>query len=219
MADTIVPYTKKQLVERVKRHIANGFPSADLTITDNEVALYLDQAIAFTMVGQVYNNAKIEGNIAIPEAYLTTYKLTYIYQDIDTGEWSAELPQPPVSLPLGYSITDVYPIINGKKGQSFLPIKSKRTAFRDFMPRPSGGFYKIIGNKIILGTDDGQLLNKYKICVEMAKTRTSSMNEQINMPDDAIELVFQNVITKLKERLQLPQDIIKDDLPAGNKSS
>ena len=200
--------------------MANDFPSAEFSTSDKETMLYIDQAIAFTMVGQVWNNAKVEGNIAMPEAYLTTYLLPSVSQDSVTGEWYTTLPQPPVSLPLGYSITDIYPTVDGTRGNSFLPIKSKRTAYRNYMPRPSGGFYRVTnGSRVILGTDTGSSLSDYTFYAEMAKTRTESLSETMVMPDDAIEMVFQNVVQKMKDRMQIPQDIIKDDLPAGNKAS
>jgi len=200
--------------------MANDFPSAEFAVSDHETMLYIDQAIAYTMVGQVYASAKIEGNLVMPEAYLTTYSLPTLAQDSITNEWYTTLPQPPVSLPLGYSITRVY-TANAVNGVSydFLPIKSKRVAYRNYMPKPSGGNYKIIGSKIVLETSDGSPLTGYTIYAEMAKTRTESLTETLNMPDDAIELVFLNVVSKMKERLQIPQDIIADDLAAGNKSS
>jgi hypothetical protein len=200
--------------------MANNFPDAAFSTSENEVLLYIDQVLAFTMVGQVYGMAKIEGNLVMPEGWLTTYSLTTISQDGVTGEWYATLPQPPVSLPLGYSITDVYPVLAGSgKGQSFLPVKSKRTAYRRYMPKPSGGLYKITGSKIFLEASDGGSLNGYTFYVEMAKSRTESITETLNLPDDSIEAIFMNVISKMKDRLQLPKDIIADDISAGNKSS
>lgn len=217
---SLIAHTKKMLIERIKRHIADDFPNAEFSTSDNEVVLYIDQALAFNMVGQVYNLAKIEGNLVMPEAYLTTYSLPALAQDSITGEWYTTLPQPPVSLPLGYSITDVYPVEAGRgKGQPFLPIKSKRTAYRNFMPKPSGGNYKITGSKIILSASDGSSLYGITFYAEMAKTRTESISETLNLPDDAIEAIFTNVVNKLIQRMQLPKDIIQDDISAGNKSS
>lgn len=213
---SLISYTKKSFIERVKRHIGDGWPTSSFSASDNEVLLYIDQALAFTMVGQVYSMAKIEGNLVLPEAYLTTYSITSIVQDGVTGEWYATLPQPPVSLPLGYSITDVYPVSAGSgKGQSFLPVKSKRTAYRRYMPKPSGGHYKITGSKIFLEASDGSSLGGYTFYVEMAKSRTESLAETLNMPDDAIEQIFNNVVGKVLQRMGIPKDVILDDLPSG----
>ena len=208
------------LVQRIRRHMANDFPSAEFSTTENEVLLYIDQALAATLVGQVYAGAKVEGNLAVPEGWLTTYSLSTVSQDITTGEWYCTLPQPPVSLPLGYSISRVYTVLSGNGvSEDFLPIKAKRTSFRNFMPKPKGGSYRVIGNKIYLELSDGASLLNYPIYTVMAKTRTESLTETLNLPDDAIDAIFNNVVLKLKDRLQVPQDVIADDLPSGNKAS
>lgn len=216
---SLIPYTKELLVQRIRQHIVNDFPSSELNVSVNEVLLYIDQALAYNMVGQVYNMAKVEGNLVMPEAYLTTYSLI-LSQDSISGYWYGTLPQPPVSLPLGYSINRVYAGQAGS-GQSddFLPIKAKRVGYRKYMPLPNGARYWVEGNKIWCAMNDGSDLGSYTIYVNMAKSRTESLTETLNLPDDAIEGIFQNVISKLKDRLQLPQDIVADDITPGNKSS
>lgn len=217
---SLISYTKAQLVERVKKHIANGFPDASFSTTDNEILLYIDQAAAYTMVGQVYAGAKVEGNLAMPEAWLTTYTLSTLAKDSPSGYWYATLPQPPVSLPLGYSINRVYAAEAGSgQSQDILPIKAKRVGYRKFMPLPDGARYWVTGSKIWLAMNDGSSMLEYTVYVEMAKTRTESMTETMNLPDDAIEAIFQNVVAKLIQRMQLPKDVVLDDIGAGNKTS
>jgi len=217
---SLIAYSKLQLIQRIKQHIADGWPSSEFSSTDNEVVLYIDQAIASTMVGQVYGLAKVEGNLVMPEAWLTTYTLSTLATDSPSGYWYSTLPQPPVSLPLGYSITRVYAAEAGSgQSQEILPIKSKRVGYRKFMPMPNGARYWVTGSKIWLAMNDGSSMLSYTVYVEMAKTRTESLNETLNMPDDAIEAIFQNVVAKLIQRMQLPKDIIQDDISAGNKSS
>lgn len=217
---SLVAYTKQQLIERIKKHIADGFPNSSFSATDREVVLYIDSAIAFTMVGQVWNNAKVEGNIAMPEAYLTTYTLSTLQQDTPSGYWYSTLPQPPVSLPLGYSINRVYAAAAGSgQSQDLFPIKAKRTGYRNLMPLPQGARYWVTGSKIWMAANDGSSLLSYTIYVEMAKSRTESLSEILNIPDDAIEAVFKSVTDKLIQRMQLPKDIIQDDISSGNKTS
>ena len=217
---SLISYTKAQLVERVKKHIANEFPDASFSTTDNEVLLYIDQAAAYTMVGQVYAGAKVEGNLVMPEAWLTTYTLSTLAKDSPSGYWYATLPQPPVSLPLGYSINRVYAAEAGSgQSQDILPIKAKRVGYRKFMPLPDGARYWVTGSKIWLAMNDGSSMLEYTVYVEMAKTRTESMTETMYLPDDAIEAIFQNVVAKLIQRMQLPKDVVLDDIGAGNKTS
>ena len=111
-----LPQSWRQLINRIQRHVNDNFPSADYTVSPNEILLYIEEALAFSLVGSVYQMAKVEGNLAVPEGFLTTYLLPDLVQDTITGEWVTTLPQPPLSLPLGYSITRAYfaDSVNGK---------------------------------------------------------------------------------------------------------
>lgn len=217
---SLISYTKKQFIERIKRHISDDFPNAEFSTSTNEVLLYIDQALAFGLVGQVYGLAKIEGNLVMPEAYLTTYLLPALQQDTITRDWYSTLPQPPVSLPLGYSIQKVYfaDSVNGQSKSVFL-IKGHRVAYRTDMPMPSGARAWVEGSTIKLAASDGSSLFGLNAYATMASTRTSSLTDLMNLPDDAIEAIFNNVVAKIKDRMQLPKDIIKDDVSAGNKGS
>jgi hypothetical protein len=216
----LIPITKAILIERIKRHISNDLPSSEFSTSDNEILLYIDQAVAAALVGQVYNAAKVEGTLVMPEAYLTTYALPSLTQDTTTHEWYSTLPQPPVSLPLGYSLDYVYfaNSTNGK-GLSVFLISASRVGFREDMPMPFGVRAWVEGSRINFVTSNGASLLNQTCYVRMAATRTSSLTDTVNIPDDALELIFNNVVAKLKDRIQLPQNIIQDDLPSGNKAS
>lgn len=214
---SLIPYTKKLLVQRLRQDLANDFPDSEFEISEREVLLHLDQALAFSIVGQAWNNAKVTGSMDIPEGYLTTYALSALVQNAITGEWYATLPQPPVSLPLGYSITRAY-FASTENGvsQEILPIKAKRAGYRRFMPRPAGAEYKINGSIIYVTANDGYPLSDVSLYVEMINTRTESMTEMLNMPDDAIEMVYSGAYAKLVQRYKMPKDVIEDQVGAGN---
>lgn len=214
---SVVSYTKQMLIQRIRKHVSNGYANDDFSCSDREILLYIDQALAFNVVGQVFAGAKVLGTLEVPEGYLTTYQLPTLLQDQVTSEWYATLPQPPVSLPLGYSITRAY-FASTQYGvsQEILPIKAKRAGYRNLMPKPAGAQYKVKGNKIYITANDGSPLAALSVYVEMIKTRTEDMNEVLNLPDDAIEGIFNNVIGKLQQRYGMPKDIIKDDIGAGN---
>lgn len=211
-----IPYTKEMLSQRIMQHIANGFPNDSFSASTNEVILYIDQALAYTIVGQVWNNAKVEGNIVMPESYLTTYLLPALAQDNFTKEWYTTLPQPPLSLPLGYSLDLAY-FANTTygKGIQINLIRAKRVALRKNLPRQFGVDGWVEGSKFILEASDGSSLLNNNLYVRMAKSRTDDITEVMNMPDDAIELIFNNVVAKLMQRMQIPKDVIADDLPIG----
>lgn len=215
-----IPYNRKQLIERVMKHMSDGFPNDSFAATSNEINLYIDQAVAFSIVGKAYENAKIEGVLAVPEAFEVTYNLGTMLQDASTNEWYATLPQPPLSLPLGYSIADVY-FSSPKTGrsESALPIKNKRVPYRNFMPFPTGTSYRVENSRIWVKASSGQPLSGQELYVQMPVNRGTDLSAPMNMPDDVIMAVFDSVIKELSQRYQLPKDIIKDSLPAGNKAS
>jgi hypothetical protein len=214
---TIV-YTKSAFIERIKKHISDGFANDDLSVSDSELLLYIDSALAYNMIGQVYQNAKIEGNLAMPEAYLTTYLLSGIAQDTATGRWFVTLPQPPVSLPLGYSITRAYTAQNGMTSNDFFFIKNNRLGYRRYMPKPEGISCYPEGSTLWIEANNNLPLLNLPIYVQMAKSRTDSLSEPMNLPDDAIQMIFDKVIQELDNRYGQPRDDVKDYEPAGNSN-
>lgn len=214
-----ITYSKQMFIERIKKHVANGFPHTEFNITDNEILLYIDEAIPATLKGQMYENAKVTGVIDIPEAYLVTYALDTLLQSNVTGEYYGILPQTPMELPTGYDITDVYFSVNGARAQSCFPVTAKRNTYRRFMPKPTGVFYRVEGSTIYFQTIDGYPLTQQNAYVQMPISRTSDKTTMMNLPDGAIEPIFTKVVARILQRLGIPQDIIKDGLPAGNKNS
>lgn len=214
---SLITYSKKMFVERIRRHIANGFPTSEFSITPNEMLLYIDAEIASSMIGASFGMAKIEGVLTTPEAYIVTTELSALVQDNNTGEWYAELPQTPISLPLGYSITNAYFAdgANGKSQPIFL-IKPQRSAFRDYMPKPSGVSGRVKGNKIYLKAKDNTPLSNLTAFVDMVSTRTNDINESMNLPDDILNAVFDKVVQRCLQRMGLLKDVIKDDQPSSN---
>lgn len=213
-------YSWQQMINRVKRHISNDFPNANFSASDNEVLLYINEAMSFGIVGQVWQGAKVTGTMEVPEAYLVTFQLPTLQQDAVTRYWYSTLPQPPLSLPLGYSVNRVYfaDPVNGQ-GLDCQMIKAKRVGRRLNMPLQFGVRTWVENSKIIFAASNGQSLLGRTAYVQMPSTRAINISDAINLPQDAEKLIFDTVIARLKERLGLPQDVIQDDLPAGNKSS
>jgi len=215
-----LPYTKNQLIERITKHFVNNFPGEDWKITSNEMLLYIDAAVPFVMKGQIFEMAKMTGFIEVPEAYLLTYELPITTQDVNTREWYVTLPQPPLSLPTGYDITRTY-VASPETGasQNGFPIKAKRVTYRNYMPKPTGFSFRLENSTMYLSMNNGGSLLNYNLYVQMPISRTADKDAAMYMPDDAIEAVFNNVVAKISQRYQIPQDIVKDNLPPGNKSS
>jgi hypothetical protein len=215
-----LPYTKAALIERIKKQLVGDFPGQDFKITTSEVLLLVDAAIPFVMKSQMFENAKITGFLETIEAYLMTYELPITLQDSNTLEWYVTLPQTPLELPTGYDITRTY-VASPSTGASKngFPIKAKRVSFREYMPVPGGFFYRLEGSLMYLKTSDGSPLSGYDLFVQMPISRTADVNAPMNMPDGAIEPIFNKVVATLIQRFQIPKDTVLDNLPAGNKSS
>lgn len=213
-------YSKKQFIERIFKHLNDGFPGQDWTITEGEMLLYIDSTIPGVLKAQMFENAKITGVLDVPESYLVNYELPITIQNNNTKEWVVTLPQTPLELPTGYDITNVYIAdpVNGRS-QNAWPIKNKRVAFRDYMPTPSGFSFRLEGQMMYLKTSDGGSLLNYNLNVQMPVSRTSDVNAPMSLPDGAIEPIFQKTVALILQRYQIPQDVVLDGLPAGNKTS
>ncbi len=213
-------YTWRQFVQRVWKHFNNDFPGTDFSVTENEIYLYINEAMSSGIVGQVYNGAKVLGALEMPEAYILQFELAALAQDTVSGYWYTTLPQPPLSLPLGYSINRVYPATTGfGQGKDCIAIKAKRVGRRKTMPMQFGVRYWVTGQKLWLAASDGSSLLNQAFYVDMPSTRVTDLTDAMNLPDDAAEGIFLKVIAKLKDRLGIPQDVIQDDLPQGRKDS
>lgn len=213
-------YNWKQFIQRLRQHINNDFPSSEFNTSESEVLLYINEAMSFGLVGSVWNGAKVMGTLEVPDAYEMTLQLAALKFNDVRRKWYSTLPQPPIGLPLGYSINRIY-FANTTYGEGVdaLPIKSKRIGFRNNMPMPFSIFYQVENGTIWLYASDGSSLLNQNCFVQMPITRAADVNDAVNLPDDAQKLIFDLVTARMKDRLQLPQDIIADDLTQGNKSS
>ena len=212
-------YTKAAMIERVKRHMVNNFTNDDFSISDNELLLYIDSAVASSMIANTYGNAKLQGEMAVAEAWYVTNALTLV-QDVVNFNWYATLPHPPASLPLGYSVSDLYFVdADGTQSDPVLLIEAKRNSYRRYLPMPNGIRASFEGSKVIFTASNGIPLQDMTPYITMVSTRTTDVNAPMEIPDDALDLIFDSVVKRLVQRLGFPMDTIEDSLPAGNKTS
>lgn len=211
-----IAFNKKQLIERVRRHLADGWPAVEFSVTTNEVLLYIDAAIASTLVASMVGIAKLTKELSTPESYIITTQLSPLVKNDATNEWYATLPQTPLSLSLGYSITNAYfaDAANGQSQPIWL-IKAKRSAFREYMPRPGGTSATVRGNIIYIKEKYATALAGFSVYVDMVTTRTSDITAPMNLPDDAIDAVFDKVVAKCMQRMGIPRDVVKDNIGEG----
>jgi hypothetical protein len=100
--------TRAQLVELIQRDINNGLPMDDAQITDNEISLWLGQAIATVMEERYKKDSEMESITYMNDMYYATFKNRVVSKDSDTGYYYFCLPQVPLGLPRGISIAGVY---------------------------------------------------------------------------------------------------------------
>lgn len=216
-----VNYTRRVFLQRIRKHISNTrFNSDDFEISDKEICLDIDQVQAERIIGMAYQGAKVDGALVVNEAYLITYQLPALAQNTITGYWYTSLPQPPMGLPLGYSINRGY-FADASTGvsQEINWIKAKRVGRRRTMPLQAGVNGWVENNTIYLQASNNYPLLGLQVYVSMPSARTTDLDAVMNMPEDDLNFVFKEVIIMLAQRYGFPIDQIKDDLASGNKSS
>lgn len=215
-----IVWTRRVLIQRIRKQVTNDRMTNDsFETSDNEICLLIDQEAAGRMIGQVYMGAKVEGALVVPEAYYIRYTLPALQQDNVFKDWFTTLPQPPMSLPLGYSIDRCF-FANAAQGKSkdILAIKNKRSGFRNLMPKPRGASYEIEnGNILRISANDGSSLTGQQVFVRMMSARTVDLDAVMNLPEDDVSAVFTSVIKILMMRYGVPYDQVQDNLPAGTK--
>lgn len=205
--------TRQQLIDRILRFYYDGIPDEDSQITNNEVDLYINDAIATVMNKQAMDDYNITGIMSVPDGYVTTYTIPTPSLNNSTGFYQSTLPHPPMGSIGESSISGVF--FGGNRGQSkpILYIRPSEVDYFAFMPKPpQAAFYWIEGSSIYFWCrTDITHITDY-IYVRMATNVQSSNSTVLNIPPDAVELVFNDVIQKLLPRKNIRQDNIIDGI-------
>jgi hypothetical protein len=207
--------TTNQMIDRVRRGYYNNFPSDDSVLSDNELLLHINDAVAVVATKQANESYAITGIVNVPEGYLTTYKLTSFTKDADTGYYTSSLPHPPFGLPQNSGINSVF--FTGVKGQSkpILYVSANEVDYFRSMPHPpTAAYYWIEGATLFLWVKTN-LTSTTKVSVRMATHITSSLDASINVPPDAISMVYDLVMQKIMAR----KNIIADNITDGTERS
>lgn len=214
--------TYKVAAERIERRLFNGWPSIAANVTSNEIYLYLYEAVASVIVQQSNLNLRLEGVRSIPEGFITTYSYTTFTKDYNRGLYTVTLQAPPINLPLGYSIISPYFASNGQISSPIILVNSYQRGYNKTLPTPNFGIYSFVENSTMYldtnGTDISLLGTLY---VPMLSPRSATGNDTdlINIPDDAMSMVFDIVIQKLTQRLQVPEDNVNDGVMTPTQKS
>lgn len=199
--------TRAQLVELIQRDINNGLPFDDAQITDNEVSLWLGQAIATVMEEKYKKDAEMESITYMNDMYYATFKNRTVSKDTDTGYYYLTLPQVPLGLPRGIAIAGVY--FKSGEGQltdTVIQIAPQEIDIMRVLPMPK--------NKIYGWTEGSTFyMTSYKNLKDLkgiVRMVTSSVKEDCtDIPDNIGLAATDLVIRRLRSRVGI-QDISND---------
>lgn len=202
--------TTQQLIDRIRRAYYNDYPSDASVLTDNELLLHINDAVAVVAAKQTNEAFALTGIRMVPEGYITTYKLTSFTKDADTGYYYASLPHAPFGFPENSGVNSVF--FSGIKGQSkpVLYVSANEVDyFKDMAIPPGAAFYWIEGNQLYMWVKTN-LPAGAQVSVRMATHVTSNLDAPINVPPDAINMVFDLVWQRIAVRKGIVQDNITD---------
>lgn len=199
-----------QMIDRVIRAYYNNYPSDEAVLTNNEVLLYINDAVATVITKQTNENYAITGIMSVPEGYITTFQITSLVKSADTGFYSASIPHPPLGLADSSGIQSCFFV--GIKGQSkpVIHVSPNEVDFFRFMPSPPlGAFYWIEGTTLFVYAKTN-LPSTTKLNIRMTTMVTNDLDAPINIPPDAVDFVYTTALGKLVQRKQFSSDDVLD---------
>ena len=199
--------TRAQLVELIQRDINNGLPFDDAQITDNEISLWLGQAIATVMEERYRKDSEMESITYMNDMYYATFKNRLVSKDTDTGYYYFALPQVPLGLPRGISIAGVYfKSAEGQLTDTVIQIAPQEIDIMRVLPMPK--------NKVFGWTEGSTFymmsyknLKDLKAIVRMVTSEATP--DSTDIPDNIGLAATDLVIRRLRARAGF-QDISND---------
>jgi hypothetical protein len=203
--------TRKVLIEQIRRMLYGGIPTDDANITEKEINLYINEALAYMAKVNYTDSIKLDGIETVSDVFYLTFKNLAIVKDNDTGYYSLDLPQVPLGLARGYGISTVtFPTSTGL-AKSPIPISVRELDYMDSLKQPpSKIFYWPEGKKLWFKSYTN-LVGKFAI-VRMVSTETSDMDAELNVPQEYITDIINLVMGQLRPRKATPQDSTNDGL-------
>lgn len=203
--------TRKVLIEQIRRMLYGGVPTDDANITEKEINLYINEALAYMAKVNYTESIKLDGIETVSDVFYLTFKNLAITKDNDTGYYSLDLPQVPLGLARGYGISTVtFPTATGL-AKSPIPISVRELDYMDNLKQPpSKIFYWAEGKKLWFKSYTN-LVGRLAI-VRMVSTENSDMDAELNVPQEYITDIINLVMGQLRPRKATPQDSTNDGL-------
>jgi hypothetical protein len=198
--------TKAQMIELIQRDVNNGLPFDDAQITDNEISLWLGQAVASVMEQRYKESAEMESITYMNDFYYATFKNRVVSKDTDTGYYYLCLPQVPLGLPRGIAISGVYfKSAEGQLTETVIQVAPQEIDIMRSLPMPKNKIY---------GWAEGELfyMMSYKNIKDLkgvVRMVTSKFGDSDDIPDNIGVAAADLVIRRLRARTGM-QDISND---------
>jgi len=203
--------TRKVLIEQIRRMLYGGVPTDDANITEKEINLYINQALAYMAKVNYTDSIKLDGIETVSDVFYLTFKNLAIVKDNDTGYYSLDLPQVPLGLARGYGISTVtFPTSTGL-AKSPIPISVRELDYMDSLKQPPSKIFYWPEGKKLWFKSYSNLVGKFAI-VRMVSTETSDMDAELNVPQEYITDIINLVMGQLRPRKATPQDSTNDGL-------
>lgn len=203
--------TRKVIIEQIRRQYYGGVPSDDANLSENEVNMYLSQAIAYIAKVNYTDSIKLDGIENISDAFYATFKGISISKDNDTGYYYCTLPHPPLGLSRGYGISTVtFPVSTGL-AKAPIPISPREVDYiTEIKTPPSKIFYWAEGTLLYFKSYIN-LTDKFAI-VRMVSAESNNLDAVLNVPEEYMSDIINYVINQLKFRKSIPEDITNDGI-------
>lgn len=201
--------TRKVLIEQIRRMLYGGVPNDDASISEKEINVYINEALAYMAKINYTDSIKLDGIESVSDVFYLTFKNLPVLKDTDTGYYYATLPQVPVGLARGYGISTVtFPTSTGL-AKSPIPISVRELDYIDNLKQPpSKIFYWPEGKKLWFKSYTN-LIGKNAI-VRMVSTESGTLDDELNVPQEYITDIINLVLNQLKIRKGSPEDIVND---------
>lgn len=198
---------RRVFIEMIRRQIYGGQPNDDAEITPNLVSKWLDFGIAAAAEKNQKDNLMLDGIAYVNNSFYTTFKSLAITND-SFGVWKVELPQ----IPLGLGSSNGLPTLLIKDSTS--PQLSYNPVWLSQDQRSYQRGMRQIPNKILAYSEGKYVyleslidLSQYTAQATMVSGGTTSLDSEINVPDNYLPLIVEYIKNQLNfERMQ-PKDI------------
>jgi hypothetical protein len=201
--------TRKVLIEQIRRMLYGGVPNDDASISEKEINVYINQSLAYMAKINYTDSIKLDGVENVSDLFYVTFKNLPVLRDTTTGYYYATLPQVPVGLARGYGISTVtFPTSTGL-AKSPIPISVRELDYIDNLKQPPSKIFYWPEGKTLWFKSYTNLIGKNAI-VRMVSTESSTLDDELNLPQEYITDIINLVLNQLKIRKGSPEDIVND---------